>query len=127
VEEEPEAITYPGLLVMRIDASLYFANSEAPEDRLRELVQAADPPLRTIVLDFEGVNRIDSQASEAIGRIIDLAHHNDIDIRLARVKGGAVMPVLEADGVLDRLGPPGVYPEVYEAVEDLIGDGPDKA
>ncbi len=45
VDDEPEVTTYPGLLVMRIDSSLYFANSEAPEDRLRELVQAADPSI----------------------------------------------------------------------------------
>ena len=123
VEDEPEVTTYPGLLVMRIDSSLYFANSEAPEDRLRELVQAADPSITTIVLDFEGINFIDSQASEAIGKVIDLAGYNDIDIRLARVKGGQVMRVLEADGVLGRLGTPGVYPEVYAAVEDLIENG----
>ena len=125
VDDEPEVITYPGLLVMRIDASLYFANSGAVEDRLRQLVQGADPPIRTIVLDFEGVNRIDSQASEAIGKVIDLAGYNDIDLRLARVKGGEVMRVLEADGVVDRVGPSRIYPEVYEAVEDLIENGAD--
>ena len=125
VEDEPGVITYPGLLVLRIDASLYFATSEAPEDRLRELVQAADPPVRTIVLDFEGVNRIDSQASEAIGKVIDLAGYSDIDIRLARVRGGQVMRVVEADGVVDRVGPSRIYPEVYEAVEDLIANGAD--
>ncbi len=125
VDDEPEVTTYPGLLVMRIDSSLYFANSEAPEDRLRELVQDADPPIGTIVLDFEGINFIDSQASEAIGKVIDLAGYNDIDIRLARVKGGEIMRVLEADGVLGRLGTPGVYPEVYAAVEDLIEDETD--
>jgi MFS superfamily sulfate permease-like transporter len=126
VEDEPGVITYPGLLVLRIDASLYFANSEAVEDRLRQLVQGADPPIGTIVLDFEGVNRIDSQASEAIGKVIDLAHHNDIDLRLARVKGGQVMRVLKADGVVDRIGPSRIYPEVYEAVEDLIANGADR-
>jgi SulP family sulfate permease len=125
VEDEPGVITYPGLLVLRIDASLYFANSGAVEDRLRQLVQGADPPIRTIVLDFEGVNRIDSQASEAIGKVIDLAGYNDIDLRLARVKGGEVMRVLEADGVVDRVGPSRIYPEVYEAVEDLIENGAD--
>ena len=77
------------------------------------------------MLDFEGINFIDSQASEAIGKVIDLAGYNDIDIRLARVKGGEVMRVLEADGVLGRLGTPGVYPEVYAAVEDLIEDETD--
>ena len=125
VDDEPTAITYPGLLVMRIDSSLYFANSEAPEDRLRELFQGADPPFHTVVLDFEGVNFIDSQASEAIGKIVDLAGYNDIDIRLARVKSGTVMDVLERDGVLDRLGASQVYPEVYQAVEDLVPDEAD--
>ena len=30
VDDEPEVVTYPGLLVMRIDANLYFANGADP-------------------------------------------------------------------------------------------------
>jgi high affinity sulfate transporter 1 len=52
LDDDPTAITYPGVLVMRIDASLFFVNSEAPEDRLRELYQTADPALYAMVLSF---------------------------------------------------------------------------
>ncbi len=124
LEDEPTAITYPGVLVMRIDVSLYFANSEAPEDRLRELAQTAEPPLHTIVLSFEGINFVDSQASEAIGKVIDLAHSPDIEIGLSRLKA-RVRGVLERDGVIDLLGVDKIYPTTYEAVTDLTPGGDD--
>ncbi len=123
IEEDPDTVTYPGVLVMRIDVSLYFANSEAPEDRLRQLVAEADPPVHTIVLSFEGINFVDSQASESIGKVIDLAHSRDIDIRISRIKARA-HAVLDRDGVLDRLGTNKIYTSTYEAVQDLVpGDG----
>jgi MFS superfamily sulfate permease-like transporter len=109
---------------MRIDVSLYFANSEAPEDRLRELAQTAEPPLHTIVLSFEGINFVDSQASEAIGKVIDLAHSHDIEIGLSRLKA-RVRGVLERDGVIDLLGVDKIYPTTYEAVTDLTPGGDD--
>jgi high affinity sulfate transporter 1 len=124
LEDEPTAITYPGVLVMRIDVSLYFANSEAPEDRLRELAQTAEPPLHTIVLSFEGINFIDSQASEAIGKIIDLAHSHDIEIGVSRLKA-RVRGVLERDGVIDLLGVDRIYATTYEAFTDLTPGGND--
>jgi len=119
VEDDPDTTTYPGVLVMRIDVSLYFANSEAPEDRLRVVTETADPPLRAIVLSFEGINFIDSQAADAIGKIVDLAHGRDIDIRLSRIKS-RVQTVLGADGVIDRLGEDKIFLTTYDAVRDLV-------
>ena len=124
LEDEPTEITYRGVLVMRIDVSLYFANSESREDRLRELAQTAEPPLHTIVLSFEGINFVDSQASEAIGKVIDLAHSHEIEIRLSRLKA-RVRGVLERDGVIDLLGVDKIYPTTYEAVTDLTPGGDD--
>jgi len=124
LDDDPTAITYPGVLVMRIDMSLYFVNSEAPEDRLRELFQTADPPLYAIVLSFEGINFVDSQASDAVGKIIDNAHSSNVEVGLSRVKA-RVRDVLERDGVLERLGPDHVYASTYEAVADLATTGDD--
>ena len=88
VADHPDYETYPGLLVLRFDAGLFFASADALTDRLRELVQQTDPPVQTIVLDFEGVNFVDSQGSDKVAEILDLATSYGIDLRLARVKTG---------------------------------------
>ena len=119
VADHPDDETYPGLLVLRFDAGLFFASADALTDRLRELVQQADPPVQTVVLDFEGVNFVDSQGSAKVAEILDLATSYGIDLRLARVKA-SVTEVLKRDGVIDRLGEDHIYGNVYEAVADQI-------
>jgi SulP family sulfate permease len=119
VDEYPDSETYPGLLVMRFDAGLFFATADALEDGIRERTQAADPPLNAVVLDFEGVNFIDSQGADEVGKIVDLANAAGAEIRLARVKA-PVQQMLDRDGVLDRLGADKIYANVYQAVADLI-------
>jgi high affinity sulfate transporter 1 len=119
LDEYPDSETYPGLLVMRFDAGLYFATSDALEDGIRQYAQDAEPPLRTVVLDFEGVNFIDSQGTDEVGKLVDLATTAGAEIRLARVKA-PVLRMLERDGVIDRLGPDNIYGNVYQAVADLI-------
>ena len=86
VDDHPDHETYPGLLVLRFDAGLFFASADALEDRLVELYYQADPKLHTIVLDFEGVNFIDSQGADTVAELIELATARDIELRLARVK-----------------------------------------
>ena len=119
LDEYPDSETYPGLLVMRFDAGLYFATSDALEDGIREYAQDAEPPLHTVVLDFEGVNFIDSQGTDEVGKLVNLATAAEAEIRLARVKA-SVLRMLERDGVIDRLGPNNIYDNVYQAVADLI-------
>ena len=82
LDEFPDGKTYPGLLVMRFDAGLYFGSSDALEDRLRDLADEADPPLHTGVIDFEGINFIDSQGSSKIAEIIELKFHSTSDLTI---------------------------------------------
>ena len=119
VDDHPDYETYPGLLVLRFDAGLFFATADALVDRLIDLYHEADPRLHTIVLDFEGVNYIDSQGSDTLVGIIELATSRDIELRLARVKT-SVKDLLQRDGVVDHLGEPRIYGNVYEAAADRI-------
>jgi MFS superfamily sulfate permease-like transporter len=119
VEEYPDGETYPGVLVMRFDAGLHFASSDALEDRLRELAQDADPRLSTVVLDFEGVNFIDSQGSEQLSKILGLAGTYGAEVRLTRVKPD-VLALLRRDGVIEELGEDQVYGNVFNAVADWL-------
>ena len=119
VDDHPDSEVYPGLLVLRFDAGLFFASTDALEDRLRELYHQADPPLRTVVLDFEGVNFIDSQGSDKVREILELATSADIELRLTRVKT-RVKEVLQRDSLIERIGEDQFYGYVYEAVADKI-------
>jgi SulP family sulfate permease len=121
VDEYPDGETYPGLVVVRFDAGLYFATCDALADRIRELYVAAYPPLENVVIDFEGVNFIDSQGTEAIATLLNMAEPAGIGVRLARVKP-PVLRMLDRDGIVDRLGADNIAGNVYEAVADLIPD-----
>ena len=123
LENYPDSETYPGLLVMRFDAGLFFASSDALEDRLRELAQSAETRYDTVVISCEGVDFIDSQGSEKISKILGLAGTYGAEVRLARVKP-PVLDVLRLDGVIDQLGAHHVYGNVYEACADRIPDAP---
>ncbi len=101
---------------MRLDGGLFFATAEALEERIRGLAQDADPPLRAVVLDLEGVDFVDSQGAAKLAEILDFAESAGIQLRLARVKP-SVAGVLETDGVLDRLGEDHVHGNVHRAVE----------
>ena len=105
--------------MLGFDAGLFFIDASALEDRLRELAHTADPPLQVVVLDFEGVNYIDSQGSEKVGDVLTLARAHSAELRLARVKP-AVMEVLRRDGFVDRIGDSNIYGNVFEASRDLI-------
>ena len=86
LDEHPGDETFPGIAVLRFDGGLFFATAEALEDRVRELLDDGAAPLRALVLDFEGVDFIDSQGAEKLGEIRRLTEAAMSRLRLARVK-----------------------------------------
>ena len=122
--EHPDDETFPGYAVVRLEGGLFFATAEALEQRVRELAEDADPPLRAVVLDMEGVDFVDSQGAATLAEILDFAESAGIRLSLARVKP-SVRRVLATDGVLDRLGAGGVHDGINLAVEaQLAADRP---
>jgi anti-anti-sigma factor len=108
--------TAPGLAVVRLDGGLFFATADPLHDRLREVVQNSDPPLRAVVLDFESVDFVDSQGVAKLNELRQLADRYEIDFRLAGVKS-SVIKFLEADGVVDAIGADHMHGDVHQAVE----------
>ena len=79
----------------------------------------ADPKIDTVVIDFEGINFIDSLGSSKLAEIHQLATNYGAELRLARVKP-QVLAVLQSDGVADTIGADNLYGLVYEAAADRI-------
>jgi SulP family sulfate permease len=115
LDEHPEDETFPGIAVVRLDGGLFFATAEALEDRVRELAEDGSG-LHALVLDLEGVNFIDAQGSAKLTELHELAEADGLTLRLARVKP-QVLTVLQADGIVDRLGRDNIHGNVHRAVE----------
>jgi SulP family sulfate permease len=115
VDGHPGDETFPGLAIVRLDGGLFFPTADALHDRLREVVERGDPPPRTVVLDFEGVDFVDSQGTAKLTELRTLADGNGVTVRLAGVKA-AVRAVLEADGVVERIGADHIHADVRDAV-----------
>ncbi len=115
LEQHPEDETFPGITVLRLDSGLFFATAEALEDRVRAL--AGNGGRReALVLDLEGVNFIDSQGAAKLTEIHELLQAEGASLRLARVKP-QVLAVLDADGIVARIGRDHIHGNVHRAVE----------
>ncbi len=119
--ENPDDETLPGVVVLRPDGGLFFATAEALEERIRELEDAADPPLRALVLDLEGVNFVDSQGAAKLTEIEEFLHLDGISLRLARVKP-KVRTVLESQGFIDKIGTDHLHGNVDRAVAAQLAE-----
>jgi sulfate permease, SulP family len=115
VVENPDDETFPEVAVIRLDGGLFFATSEALENRVRGLLDDRRP-FHGLVLDLEGVNFVDSQGVAKLAELHRLADANGVSLRLARLKP-PVRAVLESDGVVDLIGPDHIHGNVHRAVE----------
>jgi high affinity sulfate transporter 1 len=125
LDEHPEDESLPGVVVLRLDGGLFFATSDALEDRIREVALSA-PDIGGIVLDCGGMDFIDSQGSAKLCEILELTERADVTLRLARVKP-TVRELLRRDHVLDRIGGHRIHGNIRQAVEAqmVAADTPD--
>ncbi len=93
--------TEPGLIAVRVDESLYFANASLLQDRIEALV-AAQPETRQVLLVCSAVNMIDATALGVLTALERSLHERGIALALSEVKG-PVMDRLQATSLGQRL------------------------
>jgi SulP family sulfate permease len=78
--------TLPGLLALRVDESVYFANASLIEERIESLL-AAHPQTRRVLLICSAVNMIDTTALGVLTHLERSLRERGIELVLAEVKG----------------------------------------
>jgi len=114
--ERHQVTTSPKVLSVRVDESLYFANSRYLEDRIAALV-AERPELQHVILMCSAVNAIDASALESLEEINHRLHDAGIALHLSEVKG-PVMDGLKRSPFLDDLTGR-VFLSQYQAYREL--------
>jgi SulP family sulfate permease len=100
IERYP-AETQPELLVLRVDANLFFGNVEAVNQRI-ECELATHQSARHLVLVMSAVNSIDTTALMALSELNQSVKRRGIGLHLAEVKG-PVMDRLRNSTLLQEL------------------------
>lgn len=117
LERHPEADAISGLLMLRIDAPLYFFNVNVARTAILEAVAGSDPKPSAVLLDIGATADFDVTTADTIRQLITELHDQSIEVMLAQVKG----PVRDRMRRMDMMvlvGEDHVHLSVAAAVED---------
>ena len=117
VDRHHELETWPQLLLLRIDESLFFGNAALVADTVaRQLAER--PEVTDLILICSAVNAIDASAIEMLEELIDSVEKSGVTTHLANLKG-PVMDRLARSQLLDKLGPQRLHVSTEAAIVSL--------
>jgi SulP family sulfate permease len=113
VLRHPDAIVQPGVLLFRMDDSLYFFNAGYLRDRIYEQL-ARDESIHTLILDVYPVNQTDASGLRMLADLLDTLQSRGIRLLMSGVKG-PVMDKLQASGLAEQIGSAHFFMELPQA------------
>jgi len=116
----PENAPVPGVLIVRLDAPMYYANALTARDRLKAMVRDTTPPPRAVVFDAEGQDELDITSAQVLKGLVEELRRNGLAVAFASVHA----PVLERareTGLLEAAGDGMIFATVDLAVRALDG------
>lgn len=122
LKRHPEGLTQTHTIIVRIDASLYFANIPYMKEKLEELEIKSGKNLDQVIIDAIGINEVDASALHALKEVVDEYQDRNIDVIFTGVKG-PVRDIFRRSGLADLIGSEQFYLDITHAVESLEHEG----
>lgn len=117
IKRYPEAQVFPDMVVLRVDASLYFANMGFLKDFFLKRL-AEKPSIKWVVLDFSGVNDMDGVAIDSLEEMMKSHGEKEIQFIFTDVKG-PVRDLISKAGWEEKFGRPIHYPTLHHALRQI--------
>lgn len=117
VNRYPETRTFPNTLIIRVDRSLYFANTAFWENWLNDAALSR-PDLRYLILDFSAVNDVDAVALETLEDLMISLQKRGVEVHIAGMKG-PVRDIVEKAGWTEKFGTNISHLSVQRALKSL--------
>jgi SulP family sulfate permease len=142
VEDHPEYETVPGLVILRVDGELFFANARWFCERVRTLVYgeqrtggeheaaglggpekaesraATTQPVREVLVQAGAVPNIDTTAAAMLYELIVELHERDVVLSFARVTTSLYRDY-KRNGIVDLVGEDRFFDTVHAGVADF--------
>ena len=112
----PEATTYTGVIIIRIDAQFYFGNVSFLKTLLKKLEKESLSPLKTIIIEACSIAQLDSSADSVLHDIADDFKERNIELKFASVKV-PVLRVMKASGLYDKIEERNFFMNIDDAVQ----------
>jgi high affinity sulfate transporter 1 len=118
----PENIAVPGVLILRVDGQLYYANALTLRDRVRAITAKMEPPPRAVILDSSAWYEIDVTSSDTLKGMVNELHKKGNDLYLAEVHT-SLLESGRKTGLLESIGEDHVFSTVELAVRAIEAKG----
>ena len=118
LERHPENMAIPGVLILRLDAPMYYANALTVRERMKALVAESQPPPRAVVLDSAGQDTMDITSAEVLKGVFHELEEKGIEIYVAELHG-PVREFSQRIGLLKMIGEDHIFPTVEAAVRSI--------
>src|SRR6478672_2414932 len=117
IDDHPNAVQVPGLVVYRYDSPLFFANADDFVKRALEVVDEAShrEGVEWFLLNAEANTEVDLTAVDALETLRSRLASRGIRFAMARVKED-MRTSLEAGGFVDKVGADLIFPTLPTAV-----------
>jgi high affinity sulfate transporter 1 len=116
IEHFPDAVQIPGLLMIRWDASIFFANASLFRKKLQVLIAQTEPKPVWIVIAAESINEIDTTAGDMLVDLDKELNAAGTHLVFAELKRHIVEKV-ERYGLMETLDRRHFFPTIDVAVE----------
>ncbi len=120
VERFPEVITWTHIGILRVDASLYFANAKFLENKIIQLL-SEKKEMKYFILDGSGINDIDASAEGTLRDIVNNLKLQGCEFYIASLKG-PVRDVLKSSDFYSFLGEDHFFDTISQAVRKVNGE-----
>jgi len=115
IHRHPDAVTIPGVLVIRPTAPLFYANAQTIQDGIAAEVAQGAVPIDTVVIDLDANDELDITSLEALQRLATNLDKQQIAMAIAHLHGPA-RDVFQRAGLLATIGAGHIFGNVADAV-----------
>jgi SulP family sulfate permease len=127
LNRHPENTAVPGILIVRLDAPIYYANALTVREWIKALVADTQPPPHAVVMDAAGQDSLDITSAEALKGLLVELKEKGIDYYIAEVHA-PVREFGQRSGLLEVIGEDHIFPTVNAAVRYIeMSAGSEKA
>ncbi|RKH51062.1 SulP family inorganic anion transporter [Corallococcus llansteffanensis] len=115
VRHTPRPLTVPGMLILRPNEGVFFANATSLKDEILARVRRAARPPQVVLLDLEVTADLDVPGADMLADLHDELARRSVTLQLARIMA-PTRRMLERTGVAAKVGSENLHAQVLDAV-----------